>query len=631
MVDILRIGLTGLLAQQRALAVTSNNIANATTPGYSRQRAELSARLAERQGPVYFGTGVDLSAVRRIGDDFLADQLRAATASFGRADVFAGLAASIDSLLADERTGLNITLQNFINAVQQVADDPSSTSARQALLSEAKTLTSRFATLDNRVREISNEIGGRIAGTVSEINSLGANIAALNREIVASGGAAGGSASPALLDQRDRLLQRLSELVRVDTAPQSDGSIGVFIGTGQALVLGTASSDIAVRPGRYDPSKPEIVLKSSSGDTDITQFIAGGELGGLLDFRREMLAPIASSLGRIAVGIAESFNAVHREGMDLNDQLGTDFFSVPPPIMDGASTNTGTGTVAATISDVSALEATSYRLSYDGASYVLTRLDNGAVVPMAGAGTAANPFVAAGLSIVVGGAPAAGDEFLIQPLEHVAGSFDVLINDAAFLAVAAPIRTAASLGNAGTAKITQGEVVDVTDPNLLATSTIEFIDATTYSINGAGAFAYASGADIVVNGARVRISGAPVAGDQFVIEANFGGSGDNRNALRIIDRLGQGLFDGGITSLQSAGSNLVTNVGIQAADTANNRDAQRVLRDQIEQDLDAVAGVNLDEEAADLLRYEQMYQASAQTMATANLLFDTLLSAIRGG
>jgi flagellar hook-associated protein 1 FlgK len=323
------------------------------------------------------------------------------------------------------------------------------------------------------------------------------------------------------------------------------------------------------------------------------------------------------------------FNAAHGEGMDLNGEFGDDFFGVPAPITEAASTNTGTGAVAAAVADIGQLQATSYRLSYDGASYALIRTDTGAAVTTTGTGAAGDPLLADGLSLVISGAPAAGDEFVIQPLEHVGAGLSTLLDDPSAIAVAAPTRTAADVGNAGSATISAGAIIDVADPNLLAAATIEFIDASTYSINGAGSFAYTSGADIDVNGTRVQISGVPVAGDQFTIQSNAGGSGDNRNAFNILEQLATGLFDGGATSLQARVSQLVTEVGIQTASANNQRDAQTALLAEIESNIDSVRGVNLDEEAADLLRHEQLYQAAAQTMAVAGSLFETLIAALR--
>jgi flagellar hook-associated protein 1 FlgK len=629
MADILKIGLSALLAQQRALATTSNNIANASTPGYSRQRVEYTERPMQRLGDDMVGTGVQITSIRRITDDIIADQLRAASGGFHRSEAFAGLAESLDNLLADGNTGLSVTLQALANALQDLANDPASTAARQAFVSEARNAVSRFDAMDRRLAEIGNEAQSRLSATTGRINTLGAGLAEINRQILNAGVATGRSTPNDLMDQRDRLLEELAQLVRVDTAQQEDGTTSVFIGSGQVLVLGTTSAELAVAPGDFDPAQPRIVLRGSGPDMDITRSLTGGELGGLLDFNREMLAPARSELGRIAVGLAAQLNTAHRDGMDLYGQLGGDLFSIAAPQSFAATTNTGTGTQTVAIADVSALQPTSYQLSYNGASYSLLRADNGASVTMTGTGTVADPFVADGLTIVVGGAPAAGDQFLIKPLEHVAGTLQLLVTDPARVAAASPTRTRSALANVGDGTISAGQVVDVTNANLLNVATIEFINATQYQINGAGTFAYTPGADIVVNGTRAQISGAPAAGDRFVIEANAGGVGDNRNALELVDALRSGVLDGGNVTLQGATSNLITGIGARTAESSNQRDAQGLVLDQMRERLESVRGVNLDEEAADMLRFEQIYHAAAQTMAVADSLFNSLLAAIR--
>lgn len=629
MVDILRIGLSALLAQQRALATTSNNVANASTPGYSRQRVELVERETQRMGDDTLGTGVQVALNRRITDDLVADQLRTAAGGFNRAEAFVSLAESLTDLLAGDETGLNATIQSLVNALQDVADDPSSTSARQVLLSEARNLVSRFDSMDQRMNEVGEELRSRMAATTAEITTLGAGIAEINRQIVASGVATGRPAPPDLLDQRDRMLERLSELVQVDTSLQRDGTLSVFVGSGQALVFGTDSAKLAMTPGATDPLQPQIVLRGTGPDVGITQFLTGGELGGMLDFNREMLAPARSELGRIAVGLVSTFNAVHRNGMDAEGQLGGDFFALAGPQTYGAASNTGSGSVAVTITGVAALQPTNYRLTFDGTNYSLLRADNGAVVPMTGVGTVASPLVAEGLSIVVSGAPAVSDQFLLKPLENVAGTMQLLVTRTADVAVAAPTRTSAALGNIGTGAVSSGQVINVGSPSLLATATIQFINATTYSVNGAGSFAYTTGANIDINGTRVQITGAPAAGDQFVIQSNAGGVGDNRNALALVAGLRGSIFSGNVT-LQGAATGLVTNVGARTAEATHQRDAQSVVLEQHRGRLDSIRGVNLDEEAADMLRFEQLYQAAARTISVADSMFNSLLAALRG-
>jgi len=303
-------------------------------------------------------------------------------------------------------------------------------------------------------------------------------------------------------------------------------------------------------------------------------------------------------------------------------------FSVDGPQTFAAGTNGGTGAITATISDVSALEASNYQLSYDGTAYALQRTDTGAIVPMTGAGTVASPFVANGISIVVSGVPVAGDQFLIKPVDQAPGTLKLLLTDGSDIAAASPTATSADLGNTGTGQISAGSVIDATNPNLLATTTIQFINATTYSINGAGSFAYTPGGNIDVNGTRVQITGSPAGGDFFTIESNAGGAGDNRNALAMIDQLSGNVFNGNVT-LKTAASSLLADVGAKTAAATSLQSAQSTVLQQTQQRLDSLRGVNLDEEAANMLRYQQLYQAAAQTISVAGTLFQTLLAALQ--
>jgi flagellar hook-associated protein 1 FlgK len=627
MADILNIGLSALLAQQRALTTTANNIANASTPGYSRQRVELGERASERVGPGYAGTGVDVTALRRLSDEILASQLRSAAGGFHRADAFASLAASLDDLLAGTETGLTATMQGFVNALQDVSNDPASTASREALLSEARNLVARLDAMDQRLNEIAGEVRTRMSSAADRITSLGADIAEINRQLIAAGTASGRPGPSELLDQRDRALEELAGLVQVNATEQRDGTTSVFIGTGQVLVLGGTSAQVLVTPGNSDPLQPQVVIRGFGPDVNVTPFLTGGELGGVIDFNREMLAPARSELGRIALGLVSTVNAAHRNGMDAEGQLGGDFFSIGTPQAFQTASNTGTASLAVTVTGVPALEPTNYRLTFDGSAYTLQRADNGAVVPMTGAGTVGNPFVADGLSIVVSGAPAASDQFFLKPLEHIAGTVRLLVTRPADIAAAAPTRTGSALTNTGAASISAGEIVDVAHASLLTTSTIAFVNATTYTINGAGSFAYTPGANIDVNGTRVQISGTPAAGDQFTIESNVGGTGDNRNLQSLITRMRQSVFDGDV-SLQDAAAGLITSVGARTAEVGNQRDVQRLVFEQNRDRLESVRGVNLDEEAADMLRFEQLYQAAAKVMQVTDSLFQTLLNTL---
>ena len=626
MPDILNTSLTGMLAFQRAIDVTGHNIANANTPGYTRQVADFRARIGQGADDVYVGGGVKIGSVRRIYDALLGEQLQSATTGEQRFRALNELASRIDGLLADPTTGLNTGLQSFFNGVQDLANDPASIPGRQALIGEAEGLAARFRNLDQQLDELDREVNARIRLAIDDVNRLANAIADVNDKIALAGA---DSRPNDLLDERDRLVLELSGLIGVSTTVQEDGAMNVFIGTGQPLVTGTRVAELGVIGSEFDPTRAEVVYQGDAGNTPLSNSLTGGTLGGLMEFRGRILDPSRQSLGQTATAFAQQFNEQHSSGMDLRGSLGGDFFSLGTPTVLASGNNTGAGTAAATVTDLGNLTGADYILEYDGAAYSLTRADTGAAVALAGTGAAADPFIADGMSIVVGGAPAAGDRLMIRSTNDAAGSIRNLITDPQAVAVAAPTRSAASLANIGNASISAASVVDAADPNLLVSATIEFVDPNTYTINGAGAFAYTDGDPIVINGTSVTISGAPSAGDQFTIEANFGASGDNGNALELADIQAVGLLDGGSISVNENYARLVSSVGSTTRQVQASLDAQSVLRLNAEDSLQSVSGVNLDEEAAKLIRYQQSYQAMAQMIGVVSTLFDTLIGATR--
>jgi flagellar hook-associated protein 1 FlgK len=623
--DILSTGISGLRAFQRALDVTSHNIANVSTPGYSRQRVELQTREPERYGSGFVGTGVDVSTITRSYDELLSTQMRSATSSSSRLDVYASKAQVLNDLFSDSSTGLSVSLQRFTDAVQGVSNEPTSTSARQVLLSEAQGLTQRLKTYDTRLNDMSAEISSRLRTEAATISTIADSIARLNDQIVSAQSA--GHSPNDLLDARDQQLASLSEHLSVQVVKQDNGAWNVFVGNGQSLVLGNQPAKIVARADAQDPSRLTIAYQSGATTSDMTSTISGGSLGGLLDFRREMLDPVRNQLGQIAVGVAAAVNSQQREGMDLHGILGGDLFSLGAVGVQPASGNSGSGTVAVTRTDIGALTANDYIMEYNGSAWTARRADTGVAVTLSGAGSVASPFVAEGLSIVVGGTPVAGDSFKVMPTAGAINGMNVLIADPARIAAAAPIRTGANLSNAGTATISAGEVLDATNPALRSNVSIAFIDATHYSVNGAGSFAYSAGGNIDVNGWRVAIAGAPAAGDTFTVSDNAGGVGDNRNMLAMTRALSQGFLSGGSESIDAAVSRFVSGIGVATNQAQVGADAQQVILQDSQAAVDGVSGVNLDEEAANMLRYQQAYQAAAQVIRITQEMFDTLLRA----
>ncbi|MGB5626912.1 MAG: flagellar hook-associated protein FlgK, partial [Woeseiaceae bacterium] len=418
MPDALNISLTGMRAFQRALQVTSHNIANANTPGYSRQVADFSARVGGGQGNTYLGGGTQISTIRRMYDGLQTDQLRSSMTGFARFDALNNLSSRIDTLLADPDTGLNTGLQSYFNSVQDLANDPSSISTRQALMGEAEGVASRFQSLDARLGELENEVNGRLALAVDDINRIATSIASVNGQIALANN---GTTPPNdLLDARDALVLELSGQVSVATTLQDDGTMTVFIGAGQSLVTASDTRQLTVSGSEFDLTRMEVAYQGSAGSTPLDTSSTGGSLGGLLEFRSRILDPARQSLGQTAIAFASSMNEQNASGMDLRGNLGGDLFSVAPPTVLYSNQNSGSGTASVAVSDLGSLTGADYVLEFDGAAYSLSRADTSEVIPLSGTGTAADPFVGDGINIVVGGAPVAGDRLLVQTGQNTA-------------------------------------------------------------------------------------------------------------------------------------------------------------------------------------------------------------------
>ncbi len=337
--DIFGTGVSGLLAFQRALGTTGHNISNVNTEGYSRQRVELNARPPQGTGSGFIGTGVEVATVARVYDGFLTAQVRAYTSTHSQLQEFYRLAGQVDNLLADPQAGLTPGLQRFFNAVHGVANDPSSIPARQVMLGEGQALIDRFRYLGERLGNLGEGVNTQIRNSVNDINSYAQALADINRRIVQAQGTVSGQPANDLLDQRDALIARLAERVAVSTVAQDDGALNVFIGNGQTLVLGGNAYPLTATADPYDPTRLEI----SYGTANVSDQLVGGSLGATLDFRARILDPARNELGRLATGLAFSFNAQQRADLNLNDALGGDFFAPAAPAVRPRSSNTGGG------------------------------------------------------------------------------------------------------------------------------------------------------------------------------------------------------------------------------------------------------------------------------------------------
>lgn len=636
--DVLNTAITGLLAFQRGLAVTGHNVANVNTAGYSRQTALLVTNNPLFSGSGYIGNGVKVQTVTRAYDSFIQSQLRSSTAANSQLQEYYTLASEVDNIFADTQAGLSPSLSSFFEAIQGVAQNPTSVPARQVLLSQGQSLAARFQYIDDRLESMRKNVNTQIETVVDEINSYAASIADLNAQIATAQGSGLGQAPNDLLDQRDELIRQLAERVAVTTVAQDDGAVNVFIGTGQTLVLGETVNTLAATQNAYDATRLEVGFVAGGTTTTVSSIITGGSLGAALAFRSEILDTSQNTLGQIAIGLSRTFNDQHALGMDLYGNLGGDFFlpiDATSPQAYGSSTNTGTGQLAAVIDDVAALTASDYRLDYDGATYTVTRLsDNtsvysGAALP----GTIASEGFTLSLTA---GAIAAGDRFLIQPTRKGGNAVGMALTNPSAVAVAAPVRSAAAVANTGTGTVSAPTVngPPPVNANLLQTVTITFTGPNTYNVNGVGTgnpvgLPYTPGADITYNGWTIKISGAPAALDVFTVSANTNGYNDNRNAQALADAMNSEVLNASSASFLDVYGQLVADVGTSTHRADLDRTAQSALLEQVTARRDSVSGVNLDEEAANMLRFQQAYQAASQMVSVSGSMFQTLLAAIR--
>jgi flagellar hook-associated protein 1 FlgK len=641
--SIFSIGVTGLDAAMIGLSTTSHNIANASTTGYNRQTIVQGTNFATLTGAGYIGQGTNVETVKRIYDQFLSQEVMSAQTSAAEMNSYSAQISQIDNLLGNTTSGLSVGLANFFSGVQQVAADPTSIAARQTMLSDANALVSTLQTMDQRLSQIRTGVNSQITSEVSAINSYSKQIADLNQRInLASAGSGSNQQPNDLLDKRDQVIAELNQHIRVSTLTQADGTVSVFFGNGEPLVVGNTSYTLSTQPASDDPNRTVVAVQAASGGaaTEVSESqLTGGTLGGLVSFRSQSLDSAQNALGRMAIAIGQNFNDQSKLGQDLNGLAGTDIFNLGSPATIASSQNTGSAALTATLTSTAASDLTTsdYQLGYDGTNYVLTRLSDGKSWSAASVAAVATSAGQGFDLAIASGAINAGDVFKIEPTRMGSAGMSVAITDPRSIAAAAPFRTAAALDNIGTAKISAGSVDTPPPPNanLQQPVMIAFIDPTHFSVTGTGIPAsaslppyvsYTSGADVSYNGWTVQITGAAVAGDTFTVAANTGGTADSRNAVALAALQTKSTMIGGTASYQEAYAQLVSEVGNKASEVSSMATSQQAAADQADSARKSVSGVNLDEEAANLIKYQQAYQASAKVISIASKLFDQILA-----
>jgi flagellar hook-associated protein 1 FlgK len=651
MAGLLNIGLSGVNAAQGQLITTSHNIANAGTDGYHRQRVIQSNESPYFSGVGFFGTGTKMTAVTRAYDQFLENQVLSAATRKNEYSTYAAQIRQIDNLLADPSAGLTPALDAFFAGVQEVAVNPTSTAARQSLLSSAQSLITRFHGLDARLSEIREGVEYDIRSTIDQINTYAQSIAELNQRIVVAQAAGAGRPANDLLDQRWQLVTELNNLIQVSTKVQGDGTLSVFIGSGQSLVQSNQATKLAAVQGKNDPQRYDVAIVQPIGNPIVIPerlLAGGGQLAGLLAFRSESLDPAQNRIGMLAVSIAAAFNNQHKLGVDLEGHLGQQFFALPNPsvIPSGAATVTfDFDTVAATddIANLGLLTDADYELKFNGTIYTVTNLST------RNSKTLSVPLDSfEGLRFDLSSTTlAAGDTALVRPTRAMARDIALAINDPRQIAAGCPV-----IGDIPTSNVGSGQWSGITMQDVSNLSTQSWPLSLSFSGNTLTASAgftitpasydpstQSAGAQFTVTGAggfefTFTLSGTPQNGDVFNLSLTSQGVADNRNAnLLGALQTTKLLFSNGAGSatatLGMGYSQLVNKIGNKTHEMQTNEATQATLLAQATETRDALSAVNLDEEAANLIRYQQAYQASGRVMSIAQRLFDEIISIAR--
>jgi flagellar hook-associated protein 1 FlgK len=660
--SVLGVGLTGLNAAQAGLITTQHNISNASTPGFHRQQIIQGTANPQLYGAGYFGQGTSVEAVKRVYSQFLDNQVSLSETTSSYLDSFYTQVKQIDNLLADPTAGLSPSLQDFFNSVHAVAADASSVPARQGMLSSASALVGKFGTLSEQLQGMRDGVNGQIVSSVGEINSYISQIATLNDQIRLAQSTTLGAQPNDLLDQREQLTGELNKLVNVSVVKQDDGSVNLFIGSGQALIVGNRVFNLTTAKSTEDPENT-VVAYSSGGSTAAPlsdNSLTGGTLGGLLSFRNTTLNSAFNGLGRVAVGLAQTFNEQHKLGVDLNGAQGGNFFnlsSATPAVISNLN-NTGGAILTASYTPLqsAALTTDNYRISFDGTNYALTNLTTGSNV--AGVTNAATLVAAVGnlgltLNVNATVPPLSGDHWLLLPTRYGTSAISMAITNTSQIAAAAPVKTSTTLSNTGSGEISAGAVDSTFSFPLAAAVTLTYnsgtgkfsaapAQAVTVTSGGTSTsyasgtpFTYVSGATISFGGISLVITGSPANTDTFTVSPNSGASfaavSDSRNALLLAglqtsSTLANNANGTATASYQGVYSQLVSEVGNKTREFEVRSKAQAIVVSQAQQQQQSLSGVNLDEEAANLVRYQQAYQAAGKSMQIAATLFATLLS-----
>ncbi len=626
---LLNIGTRALLANQLALQTAGNNVANVNTAGYSRQSVLLQSVEGQFTGAGYYGNGVEAATVLRNHSDYLTRQA-ALTGSVSAADSKRlDMLKRLEDLFPGGTDGLGAAMGDLLNAFSDVASAPSDLTARTTVLARADELASRFTATASRLSSMQQGVQNELRTTADSINGLATRIARANQQIANEQGS--GHTPNDLLDQRDELLKQLGALVQTTNIAAGDGSVSVFLAGSQPLVLGQTVAPVAITTDEFgDPGKSKLTITRGGIPVVLDEAaLGGGALSGLLRFQNTDLVDAGNLLGRMALALGTRMNEQQQLGLDLNGVAGGALFSLGAmPGVLPANANTGTAVVQVAVqttpsSGATSLRASDYEMTFASATTgTIRRVSDGQVTSFS-----AVPAQIDGLDLQVSGVAAAGDRFLVTPFRQAASSIGLAFGSPRALAMASPVAASAGTINQGTLTL-QSLLPQQANVNLNQTVTLTFTGAGNFNVAGTGTgnpsgVAYGPGQTISYNGWALTLKGTPQVGDTFTVQVNAYPSTNGGNAEAMLALRDAPMFDGAPAT--DGYASLMTQIGVKVQGAGFSASVSQSIATHTEADRAAVSGVNLDEEAARLLQFQQAYQASAKMLQVAQTVFDTLM------
>jgi flagellar hook-associated protein 1 len=622
---ILTIGNSAISAAYTQLQVTGHNIANANTVGYTRQEVKLQSAGASYNGFGFVGRGVDVSTVQRSYNEYLTREVTQTTSQAASDKSRAQELARIDRIFANSTKGLGAAIDDYSSSWGDVVNRPFDSSARSAVIARGQTLTQQVASIDRQLNQATDDVNARLMQGVQAINPTLERLAKLNDQLAQMG--ASNQPPNDLLDQRDQMLMEINKSIRAISYENKDGTVSVFSASGEPLVLGNSASKLGIVRDGFDDTKLAITLTVSGRQlVQSSEILGGGEISGLLKFRDQDLAQIQARLGQLVGSLASAVNQVQTNGTDLNGNAASALFSIGQPKALPLAQNSGNGQLSIKLADGAALAPSDYELSFNGGQFSLMRVDTGSTTQFT-----TLPIQVDGLSIhLSSGTIADGDQFQLKTASSFAGGFKQLISQPSQLAAGMAMTGVSASTNLGSASI-DSLSVQSNNPNLKQPVSVTFTSATSFDVAGVGtgnpsAQTYAAGTQISFNGWTAVLNGTPKAGDVLTFTPVTQPSADNRNAQRMLDAFSSGLSNG--TTFVGSYADLVADVGLKARNASDSFSLSENLNLNAQRAQSEVSGVNLDEEAAKLIQYQQAYQAAAKLIASGQQIFQSLLDAM---